>query len=170
MERLKFMEEISLHILDLVENSISAGATRVEIVVEENLKRDILRIVVKDNGRGMSEDEKKRVFDPFFTTKGKKTGLGLPFIKQAAESTGGSVKIKTGPGKGTVLSAIFTRSHIDRQPLGDIATTIATLFLSHPEIDFVYKHIKNGRKIIMRSRENLSFNEIKERIREFLIY
>jgi DNA mismatch repair ATPase MutL len=164
------MEEISLHILDLVENSISAGATRIEITVVEDLKKDILKIRVKDNGKGMSEEEMKRVFDPFFTTKGKRTGLGLPLIKQSAEATGGNVKVKSKKGKGTIVEATFVYSHIDRQPLGDIGTTIATLFLSHPEISFIYKHIKNGREIKISSRRiSPSFKEIKEKIDSFRI-
>ncbi len=162
------MEEISLHILDLVENSISAGATKIEIVVEEDLKKDILKIVVKDNGRGMSKEEIKKIFDPFFTTKGKRTGLGLPFIKQAAEATGGKVKVRSKEGKGTSVEAIFIHSHIDRQPIGEIGTTIATLFLSHPEIEFIYKHIKDNKKMKISNRKNFSFNEIRERIRAFL--
>ena len=111
------MEDLSLHILDIAENAVAAGATRVLIAVNENERRDILAFRVTDNGRGMSREEKERALDPFFTTKRKRTGLGLPLLAQTAEVCGGRVVIESVPRKGTRVTARFRFGHIDRPPL-----------------------------------------------------
>ncbi len=139
------MEDLSLHVLDIAENSIAAGATRILIAVNENDGRDALTIRVTDNGRGMSEAERKRALDPFFTTKKKRTGLGLPFLAQAAAQSGGSLSIESATGAGTKVVARFRQSHIDCPPFTKMAETMTILILSHPEIDFLYRHRRNGK-------------------------
>jgi hypothetical protein len=146
------MEDLSLHILDIAENAIAAGATRIAISVHENEKRDILTIRVADNGRGMSRRVARRVLDPFFTTKGKRVGLGLPFFAQAADHCGGGLTITTVPGKGTKVAARFRHHHIDRPPLTAMAVTIMTLVCGHPEIDVLYRHRVSGRVFRFGSR------------------
>ncbi len=147
------MKELSLHILDLVQNSIQAGASLISIEIIENTSKDIFSIIITDNGVGMNEQTMKRILDPFFTTKGKKTGLGIPLLKQHAELTGGSVTIKSELGKGTKVSAVFGHSHIDRQPMGDIIGTLISLFRAYPEIKFEYFHTINDKKIEFKTEE-----------------
>jgi len=139
------MEDLSLHILDITENGIAAGAKRISIVINENKKKDLLTIRVSDNGRGMSKDTLRRALDPFFSTKGKATGLGLALLAQAAEHCGGGLAIAAAYGKGTKVVARFQYGHIDRPPLTSMAVTIATLVLGHPEVDFFYRHRRDGR-------------------------
>jgi anti-sigma regulatory factor (Ser/Thr protein kinase) len=138
------MEDLSLHILDIVENAIAAGATRVLISVNENEKRDRLAFRVTDNGRGMSREEKARALDPFFTTKRKRTGLGLPLLAQTAGVCGGRVVIESAPRKGTRVTARFRFGHIDRPPLSKMAETMMMLFVGHAEVEFRYRHTRNG--------------------------
>jgi anti-sigma regulatory factor (Ser/Thr protein kinase) len=138
------MEDLSLHILDIAENAIAAGATRVRIVVNENTERDALVIRVTDNGRGMSRQERERAFDPFFTTKRKRTGLGLPLLAQTAEICGGRVAVEPAPDKGTRVTARFRWGHVDRPPMTKMAETMMMLFFGHPEVEFRYRHTRNG--------------------------
>lgn len=138
------MREISLHILDIVQNSIVASATKIEVYICEDVKADTLTIVIKDNGCGMSEEFLAKVVDPFTTKRTtRKVGLGIPLYKMAAENTGGSFDIKSKVGEGTVVTAVFGYSHIDRQPLGNMAETMLGLFTSYENIDFIYRHTVN---------------------------
>jgi anti-sigma regulatory factor (Ser/Thr protein kinase) len=138
------MEDLSLHILDIAENAIAAGATRVLIAVNENARRDLLSLRVTDNGRGMSRQERARAFDPFFTTMRKRTGLGLPLLAQTAELCGGRVVLESARGRGTRITARFRLGHVDRPPLTKIAETMMALVFGHPEVDFRYRHTRNG--------------------------
>ena len=128
------MDDLSLHILDIVENAVAAGATRVLIAVNENSGRNLLSFRVTDNGPGMSREEKERALDPFFTTKRKRTGLGLPLLAQTAEVCGGRVVLESVPRKGTRVTARFRFRHIDRPPLTKMAETMMMLFFGHAEV------------------------------------
>jgi anti-sigma regulatory factor (Ser/Thr protein kinase) len=139
------MEDLSLHVLDIVENAVAAGASRVRIAVNENPARDILTLRVTDNGRGMSAREKARALDPFFTTGRKRTGLGLPLLAHTAELCGGKLTIETAPGRGTTVAARFPFSHVDRPPLTRMSATLLTLFFGHPDTEFRYRHSRNGK-------------------------
>lgn len=135
------MREIALHILDIVQNSVVAKATRIEVDICEDIKNDVLRVVITDNGCGMTKEFLEKVIDPFTTKRTtRKVGLGIPLYKTAAEMTGGSFDIKSEVGKGTVVTATFGYSHIDRQPLGDMAETILGLVTSYEDIEFKYRH------------------------------
>lgn len=148
------MTELSLHILDIAQNSIAAKATFIEISVVEDLAADSLKISVRDNGAGMGAGFLKKAASPFVTTRTtRKIGLGLSLFKSAAEGAGGSFKIRSKPGGGTEVAADFIHSHIDRQPLGDIAETIFQLVLTNAEIDFLYTHKRNSRSFFMDTRE-----------------
>jgi hypothetical protein len=138
------MEDLSLHILDIAENAVAAGATRVLIAVSESARRDRLSLRVTDNGRGMSEEERARAFDPFFTTGRKRTGLGLPLLAQTAEACGGRVVLETATGAGTRVRALFRLSHVDRPPLTNVAETMLALVFGHPEVGFRYRHSRDG--------------------------
>jgi hypothetical protein len=139
------MEDLSLHILDISENAIEAGATRIAIIINENEKHNLLTIRVSDNGRGMSKETLRRALHPFFSTKGKRTGLGLSLLAQAAEQCSGGVSIVTAHRKGTRVVARFPYGHIDRPPLTNMKGTMTALVLGHTEIDFIYCHRRNGR-------------------------
>lgn len=152
------MPEISLNILDVTENSTRAGAKLVQLVVAADHKADTLTIKISDDGCGMTPEQVEQVTDPFFTTRTtRKVGLGIPFYKYAAESTGGSFAIASKVGEGTTVTAVFGLSHIDRMPLGDITSTIHTLIVYHPETDFVYTYQVDDRSFVLDTRE---FKEI----------
>lgn len=141
------MEDLSLHILDIAENSMDAGASLIEIGVVEDTAADLFTLRVKDNGRGMDEEMIEKAMDPFFTTKTvrtKKFGLGIPLLAQAAGECEGRFLIDSGPGKGTVITAEFRNSHIDRKPLGDLGATMMVLISGHPEMDFRLTYQKDG--------------------------
>lgn len=140
------MEDLSLHILDIAENSVAAGADKIEIWVTEDTKRDLLSVEVIDNGRGMDEETLKKSLDPFFTTKKvRRFGFGLSLLSEAAKAAGGSFSIGSKKEKGTEVRAHFQLTHIDCKPLGDMAQTVITLLTGNPEIDFLYVHKKDGR-------------------------
>lgn len=141
------MEDLSLHILDIAENSIDAGATKVEIEIIVRVADDRLILRIRDDGRGMDGDMIRMVKDPFFTTKTvrqKKFGLGIPLLAQAAEECNGRFSIESEVGKGTVITAEFQHSHIDMKPLGDIGSTMTVLIGGHPEIEFSLLYEKDG--------------------------
>jgi hypothetical protein len=135
------VRELSLHILDVLQNAREAGSTRVDLTIEEDLVEDRLTIEVRDNGRGMKEETVRRVLDPFFTTrKTRHVGLGLPLLAAAAERCDGRLDIDSAPGQGTRVRATFRHSHIDRAPLGDMAGTLLSFLLGEPPCDLVYLH------------------------------
>ncbi|MCX7792886.1 MAG: ATP-binding protein [Thermodesulfovibrionales bacterium] len=146
------MEDLSLHILDIVENSITASAKNIEIIITDSIIDNRLYVEIKDDGTGMDEGILKRVEDPFYSTKAKKTGLGIPLLKQAAMECEGNFWISSSPGKGTSIKAEFRRDHIDRKPLGDIASTIVTAIISCPDC-----HFRLTVKVIEKSGEEKSF-------------
>ncbi len=148
------MLELSLHILDIAENAVRADARNVIIGVMEDWAGDCLKLEIRDDGSGMTAEELKRAIDPFYTTKKvRRVGLGLPMLAQAAEKTGGFFRIESQPGKGTTVAVSFQLSHVDRQPLGDLAGTLVTLITGNPEIHFVYNHQCNGRTYTLDTDE-----------------
>lgn len=137
------MEDLSLHILDVVENSIRAKSANVKIRLCENAAKDLLVLEVTDDGEGMDEVDMMKCLDPFYTTKsGKDVGLGLPFLGQSAEETGGTLTIESEKGRGTRIVATYILSHIDRRPFGDLEETIQCLKMTHPEVNIFYEYLK----------------------------
>ena len=148
------MQELSMNILDIAENSVRAGAALIQITVDENLSEDLLTITIRDNGCGMTKEQLNNVIDPFYTTRTtRKVGLGVPFFKMAAELTGGSLEIQSTVGEGTLILAHFVLSSIDRMPLGDINETISTLIHCNPQIDFVYTRRFDNDEMQLDTRE-----------------
>ena len=148
------MRELSLNILDIAQNSISAGAPLITIEVNENTIDHTLLIGIYDNGKGMSEEQVKSVIDPFFTTRTtRKVGMGIPLFKMAAEQTGGSLEIKSELGVGTEVKAYFKTDSVDFTPLGDVASTIQMLITMNTDRDFVYKHTVDGKEFVCDTRE-----------------
>ncbi len=146
------MKELSLHILDVIQNSLKAGATCVEIKVEE--RDDVFRFSVKDNGCGMSEEFLQKVRDPFTTTRTtRKIGLGIPLLEAAAMQCNGKLEISSAVGVGTELTASFQNSHIDRAPLGDIAQTMVTVISGHPQVTFLYTHCCGDQTFVFSTEE-----------------
>lgn len=148
------MKELSLHILDIAENSVKAGASLIEISVAEDENNDTLIIEIKDNGCGMSEEFLKRVKDPFSTTRTtRRVGMGLSLFEAAAEQCGGGLEISSKEGVGTDVLVTFTLNHIDRAPLGDMAGTMQTLIGGSPDIDFIYQYRKNSNEFVLNTAE-----------------
>ncbi|WP_075602237.1 ATP-binding protein [Saccharicrinis aurantiacus] len=148
------MRDLSMHILDIVGNSVRAKSTEVKIILMEDMDYDILSLRIEDNGCGMSEATIKKAMDPFFTSrKTRKVGLGIPLLQQNAELTNGGITIESEIGKGTQLTAVFVRSHIDRPPLGDIADTIALIISGNPNVNIIYSHSFNDEKYILTTKE-----------------
>jgi predicted metal-dependent phosphoesterase TrpH len=141
------MEDLALHILDIARNGAEAGATRIEIRVDEDPAADTLRITVADNGRGMDAATAARATDPFFTSRRTRVvGLGLPLLRQAAEAAGGGLRLVSAPGAGTRVEAEFRLGHLDRAPLGDMETTVLVLMASHPDVDLDWTHRRGARE------------------------
>lgn len=150
------MEDLSLHILDVVENSIEANASKIEIKIVEKIREDVLIIEIKDNGRGMNEETVQKVLDPFYTTRTtRKVGMGLSLLAQAAEESDGVFEINSKVGTGTEIKAVFQYSHIDRKPIGDMNSTIVTLIISHPEINFIFEYQDDESSSVLDSKEIL---------------
>lgn len=171
------MPEIALNVLDVAENSVRANSSLVTIEVIVNEEKDLLSVLIKDNGCGMSEEQLKKVEDPFFTTRStRKVGLGIPFYKQAALAAGGEFYIRSKVGEGTETFASFQLSNIDRMPLGDINGTIHTLVVYNEQLDFVYHYVFNDAEFTLDTREfreilgDISFKEpeISQYIMDYL--
>ena len=152
------MQELSLNVLDVAENSVRADASLVEITVEEDTAADRLAITIRDNGKGMTREQASAVIDPFYTTRTtRKVGLGIPFFRMAARLSGGDLDIQSQVGEGTTVTATFGLTSIDRMPLGDMNGTVAALVQCNPHIDWVYTRKKDGREMVMDTRQ---FREI----------
>lgn len=152
------MPEIAMSVLDIAQNSVRAKASLIEIEVTADQAADTLTVTITDDGCGMTPEQVAHVEDPFFTTRTtRKVGLGVPFFKQAALATGGSFRIDSQVGRGTVVTAVFGLSSIDRMPLGDINGVIYTLIRYNPELDVVYRYHVNGRGFELDTRQ---FREI----------
>lgn len=136
------MRELSLNVMDVAQNSISAGASLITLTVVEDVPADTLSITLEDNGRGMSPETVQKVIDPFYTTRTTRSvGLGVPLFKMEAEMTGGSFRIDSQLGVGTTLTAVFKPSSVDMIPLGDINGTVQLLISCNPKLDFVFRRV-----------------------------
>lgn len=171
------MKDLSSHIMDISQNSIRAKATRIEIDMTEHRQRDLFVFCIKDNGCGMDARTAAQACNPFFTSRAERqVGLGLPLLQQRAEQSGGRLRIKSAPQKGTKVTAEFAYTHIDRPPLGDIAETVSLLMAANPQIDIIYKHTTREGKYtlssgdIRRTLEGIPLHdpEILRGIREML--
>jgi anti-sigma regulatory factor (Ser/Thr protein kinase) len=147
------MEDLSLHILDIAENSVNAGARNIIILVEEDAQLDRLTIEISDDGKGMNAEAAERATDPFFTTrKTRRVGMGLPLLKAAAEMANGKLEIRSLPNSGTTIRATFQLSNIDRKPLGNMAETITALLATENQVNVFYRHSRGGKTVIFDSK------------------
>ena len=146
------MKELSLNILDIAKNSVTAGASLIEITVTETSSR--LTISVSDNGCGMTPEFVAQVTDPFTTTRTtRKVGLGIPLLQMEARMAGGDLTIQSAVGKGTTTTAWFDPGHIDMPPLGDLVSSIVTLIQGSPDIDFRFTHSVGAEHYTLDTRE-----------------
>ena len=137
-----------------MENGLRAGASLIKMTVEENFKADRLILTIADNGKGMPPEKLENPEDPFITTRTvRKVGLGLSLLSVAAQRCEGELKIDSKLNHGTTVSASFQHSHIDRAPIGDTASTLATLIMGNPDVDFVYTHMVDDRTFSLDTRE-----------------
>jgi len=135
------MKDLSLHILDITQNSVRAKATFIEISVYESACNDSMAITIKDNGCGMTSDVIAKVTDPFYTTRTTRhVGMGLPLLKMNALQAGGDLFVESEPGIGTTVRATFSLGHIDRPPLGDIGGTVALIITGYPSAEFRFSY------------------------------
>ncbi|WP_455628144.1 ATP-binding protein [Parabacteroides chinchillae] len=149
------MDNLSFHITDIIANSIRAGATEIGLLISDS--KDAIEICIKDNGCGMDAETLARVTNPFYTTRTtRKVGLGLPFLIQNAEQTGGSVSIISELGKGTTVTARFISTNIDCPPWGDLPATVAMLITGNPDVNICFSY-RSGKEFF-----DLSTNDIKE--------
>ncbi|MGB9820215.1 MAG: ATP-binding protein [Pseudothermotoga sp.] len=140
------LRTIADHIMDIVQNSLNAGASKIILTIEQN--KNWFCFQVEDNGKGMDQEQLFRIFDPFYTTRDpriRRVGLGLPFLKQAAEATGGNVQIKSTKGVGTTVKACFDTSHVDCQEIGELSDSISTLLISSNDVELIVCRSKDGR-------------------------
>jgi hypothetical protein len=168
------MKELSLHILDAMENSVEAGATLIKLMILEVMAQDLMQIEIIDNGKGMNPDMVDRVMDPFVTSRTTRhVGLGIPLFAAAARQCEGNLHIFSEPGKGTRLLITFKHSHIDRAPLGDIPTVILSILLSQKPVDVYLKHTCNEKEFVFDSVEVRSelgdISLIHPQVREWIL-
>lgn len=148
------MTELSLNILDIVQNSIRANANLIEISLKIDENSDLLTVTIKDNGNGMTKEELKKAGNPFYTTRTTRNiGLGISFFKLACEITGGFFSINSEKNVGTEVFASFKLSHIDRMPIGDITSTIYTLITTNIDLNFIYTYSFNLNSFTLDTRE-----------------
>lgn len=148
------MEDLSLHVLDIAENAVVAGARRVDIRITEDIQDNLLTIEIEDDGKGMSEEALKKAADPFYSTKqGKKVGLGLALLSQAASEADGSMEVSSDTRRGTLVTATFRMDHIDRKPLGDMAQTLGALVAGNPRVRFTYTYSKGNERFSLDTDE-----------------
>lgn len=160
------LDDLSQHILDIAENSIAAGAGRIDVLLVEENAEGLCILEVRDDGRGMDAETVCRVTDPFVTSRTtRRVGLGIPFLKQAAELAGGDFSLESAPGSGTRLNATFLVGSIDRPPLGDLPATVVTLFAGHPRIRWFFRFVLKDRCFEVNQREILDIIEDPELLR-----
>ncbi|HAF69961.1 MAG: Histidine kinase [Acetothermia bacterium 64_32] len=163
------IEDLSLHVADLILNALRAGARRIKISLERS--GGFLVLEVEDDGRGMSEGEVSRALDPFFTTKDAPhgIGLGLALVRQTAEELGGRLDVDSAPGRGTKVRLVVPYGHPDRPPLGDLAGTVAPLVLSNPQVEFTLRFAGEGRTWTLTSGDRVGgLRELEGRLRRGL--
>ncbi len=147
------MREISLHIIDIAENSLAAGASLISITVTEDSQRNILSVTVNDNGRGIPPEKIKKVLDPFFTTRTtRRVGLGLSLFREASRRCEGKFNIESKESMGTRVSATFRLDHIDLPPMGNLSTGLIGLIMGYPDVDFYFNHTVDGKQFELDTR------------------
>ena len=147
------MKELSLHLLDVAQNSVTAGARHIDLAMEEDARHEC-RMVIADDGKGMSAEFLAAVTDPFTTTRTtRKVGLGLPLLRMTAEQAGGGLQIESREGVGTTVTARFQTDHIDCPPLGDLAATVSLLIQGAPDVEWTWRRETPQGSYILETRQ-----------------
>jgi hypothetical protein len=155
------VEDICFHLIDLVQNSVAAGAGDISLNIMESKTQDILTLEVADNGRGMDTETQEKVQDPFFTTKSfKKVGLGIPLLKATAQTCRGDLDIRSNVGRGTQIKASLQRGHLDCPPLGNLEETLLSLLVSLDKINLQFFYRSD------RGEFSISSNAIRQQVGE----
>lgn len=153
------MRDLSLHLMDILQNSLAAESNKIDVTISAHKEKDLLEIIVEDNGKGIDEEILKNITSPFATTRTtRKVGLGIPLLEASAKRSGGDLTVTSQKGVGTVLKASFVISNIDRMPLGDVSATITGIIMANPDLNL---------NLYLNSRENVfTFRtlEIKEKL------
>ena len=143
------MQDLSLHILDIIENATAASATWIKISLAEDTQKDLFLLEVRDNGKGMGAEARAQALDPFYTTRTtRRVGLGLPLLAQAAQQCEGTLTIESEPGRGTTIKAVFKSNHPDLKPLGDIAETLRTVRAGQPDLDLQFEYKIDNERVV----------------------
>jgi signal transduction histidine kinase len=169
------MIDLAMHMMDIAQNSLRAGAETVEIDLTENSRDHTLLFRVKDNGCGMDEETVKKLADPFFTTRTtRKIGLGVPFLKMTCEQAGGGLTVLSEKGKGSVVEAVYRTDHPDCLPLGDMAGYLVLLLRANPGIRFRFTCRIDEAEFILDSGElkeqgiDLQYPQMLDAVREYI--
>jgi hypothetical protein len=145
------LDDLSAHLLDISQNSITAGASKIIITLCDD---DFFSFEISDNGKGMSEELAASVINPFCTSRTtRRVGMGLPFLKQSSELCGGVFSLSSQLGVGTTIYASFDKSNIDTPPTGNIPASILTLLIDAPKVHWVFRYEKNNNVFIVDSKE-----------------
>lgn len=156
------MNELSLYILDISENSIHADSKNLYLTIEESTKDNLLQITFEDDGRGMSKEVLEKVTNPFYTTRTtRKVGLGIPLFKELCELCEGSFEITSEVGVGTKDVAKFKLDSIDLPPIGALDETLYCLACNDKGVDLTFKYIKDGKEFSFSTKE---INEVLDGI------
>lgn len=148
------MKDIAFHLTDIAENSIRAGAHRIGI--DLRLDGNSLTATITDDGCGMDATTLERVTNPFYTTRTtRRIGLGIPLLIQSAEQCGGTVEIRSSPGKGTEVTARFCLDHIDCPPAGNLADTFMLLMAGNPANDIRLTFAAGDRQFALSTEDVL---------------
>ena len=172
------MKDLSLHILDIMQNSVEAGAQEIRLTVRVDRTQDDLMIEIVDDGKGMDEALLATVTDAFTTSRtSRKVGLGLPLFKMTAEMTGGSLHIDSEPGQGTRVTAHYGYNHIDRPPLGKVWDSIISFLAGVSSVELVFELDVVDRKFtfstvevkeILENDEFYRYPKILNELKEYL--
>lgn len=147
------MREISLHIMDIVENSIGANGKNIYLEIDENKKNNRLKVIINDDGSGIDEETLLKVKDPFITSrKERRVGLGISLFEATCIMCNGKLEIKSEKGKGTEVIATLEYDNIDRVPIGKIEETIVAILMNN-NLDLIYAHRVDERKFVLNSKE-----------------
>ncbi len=139
------LEDIAAHILDIAQNSIAAGAGRVEVTVRRQATPGFVEFEISDDGRGMDGERVRAALDPFCTSRTtRRVGMGLPFLKQNTELCGGEFRLASVPGRGTRVYASFALDSLDTPPLGDLAGAFLTLLIDAPRVRWLFRYEASG--------------------------
>ncbi|MCM1321241.1 MAG: sensor histidine kinase [Bacteroides sp.] len=134
---------------DLTQNAVEAASSEITIEIDET--EDALTAYIRDNGKGMDSETLKKAENPFYTDGEKhpqrKTGMGIPFLIQTAETTDGEWNITSQKGEGTTVYMRFDLKNIDTPPIGSIPLFFRQAFTFEKNYEMTIIRKKNTENI-----------------------